>query len=142
MFFVFIKLLQITSNKLNIISAEQPFLIIALLFFGLVALMSLELNILYLCFEAITIIVAILIALQYSEFAIDAAIKYFSLSAVASGLLIFAASVFYGNLLVTDLLGVSDFFFSYAQSYTGCNITPLHFGFSLLITSFFIKLAV
>jgi NADH-quinone oxidoreductase subunit N len=142
LFFIFVKLLQMTTTKLNNISVEQPFLIVSLLFFGLIALMSLELNLLYLCFEAITIIVAVLIALQYSEFAIDAAIKYFSLSAIASGLLIFGASIFYGNLLITDLLSISDFFFFYTQNYFGCNIAPLQLGFSLIIISFFIKLSV
>lgn len=72
--------------------------------------MSIDLNLLYLCFEAITILVVVLIAQEYTEFSVDAAVKYFSLNAITSGLFLFGTSIFYGYILSTELLNIHDFF--------------------------------
>ena len=142
LFIIFIKLLRLTLNTFYIVQPEQPFLITALLFFFLVALMSIDLNLLYICFEAITIIIVVLIAQEYSEFSVDAAVKYFSLNAITSGLFLFGTSIFYGYTLATEFLSISEFFFIQSLLIDCCDLTPILFASTLIIISFFIKLAI
>ena len=142
LFIIFIKLLRLTINPFYIVQPEQPFLITSLLFFFLVSIMSIDLNLLYICFEATTIIIVVLIAQEYSEFSVDAAVKYFSLNAITSGLFLFGTSIFYGYTLATEFLSISEFFFVQSLFTDCCDLTPVLFASTLIITSFFIKLAI
>lgn len=143
LFLIFIKLMRIMVSSVSLIQPEQPFLVVSLLLFLLILLMSIDLNLLYMCFEAITIIIVVIIAHEYTELSVDAAVKYFSLNAIISGLFMFGVSILYGYTVSTDFLNIYDFFFT-SSVIEGLvhDYVPLIFALSLLLISFLVKLGV
>jgi len=71
-------------------SLELPILLGFSLFFSLILLTTIDFFLMYLMIEALTFIVCILIATNYSsEHSLESAIKYFIISSLASGFIIY-----------------------------------------------------
>jgi NADH:ubiquinone oxidoreductase subunit 2 (subunit N) len=130
---------QIKTETIGMLSLERPFLVLSCLFFLFFLISSSDLNLIYLCFEALTFLLAILIALQFNKISIEVAIKYFSLSVVSSGFLILGAVLIYGSIFVTDFFHIKLFFISYKFQ---ISLNYVCMGLFLIILGFFFKLSV
>jgi NADH:ubiquinone oxidoreductase subunit 2 (subunit N) len=117
---------------------EKHFLLLCLLFFIFFLLSSSDFNLTYLCLEAITFILSLFIAFNYDKVSIQGAVKYFSLSAVASGFLILGSALIYGSIYVTDYFHIKLFFYSY---HFDILLDYVFLGFFLIVLGFLFKLS-
>lgn len=118
---------------------EYPILIAFAVFFLLTFISSFDLMVTYLTLEGLSILLYILAAYPFKQSSVEASIKYYSLGALSSGILLFGISLIYGLTGALDFLNVK-FFLSFNSniSYLTLNliILCLIFGFLFKISAF------
>jgi NADH-quinone oxidoreductase subunit N len=129
---------------LKILKYDYEFLILILFSFLSIFLLfgSNNLLILYLSFELLNLCLYVLISFkQDSNFSTEAGLKYFIISSVSSGFLLFGISILYG---FSGLLSYNDLIL-FINSLNNNNFNIyfiLLLGMFFIITSFFIKLSI
>lgn len=125
----------------NMSPMELPFLLLSILVFCAFLLSANDFNMMLVCLEGITFIIAVVIAFDPNRSAASASIKYFTLGIASSGFFSMAAALTYGLLLTLDFKSITDFF--YFTDVITSEFLPLFVFTSVLLTlSFFIKLSV
>jgi len=120
-------------------SLELPILLGFSLFFSLILLTTIDFFLMYLMIEALTFIVCILIATNYSsEHSLESAIKYFIISSLASGFIIYGVFWIYAITKGTSFIEFQIFFFYNSISISFINSLKLPVVF--IIIGFLIKL--
>ena len=120
-------------------SLELPILFGFSLFFSIVLLSSVDFFLMYLMVEALTFIVCILIATNYSSsFSLESAIKYFIVSSLASGFIIYGIFWIYAITKGTSFIGFKTFCL-YNSNNTNL-IISLKLPILLMVLGFLIKL--
>jgi NADH:ubiquinone oxidoreductase subunit 2 (subunit N) len=76
----------------KLISLELPLILATIFFFSCFLLRSFDLFLIYLLLEALSFLLVIVIVLDNSNDSIEAAIKYFSISAASGGFYIFGSA--------------------------------------------------
>lgn len=109
---------------------EYSFLIGFAVFFLLTFVSSFDLMVTYLTLEGLSILLYVIAAYPFKQSSIEASIKYYSLGALSSGILLFGMSLIYGLTGSLDFLNIK-FFFSF-----GTDISYLSMSFILLCLIF------
>jgi NADH-quinone oxidoreductase subunit N len=110
-------------------------------FFTIFLLRSFDLFLIYVLLESLSFILVIVIVLDYSKDSTEAAIKYFSISAVSGGFYVFSSAWFYGLVGNTDFFTLLNYFYLddfifYADSSTlvlPCMFILVSFSFKLSV---------
>jgi NADH-quinone oxidoreductase subunit N len=119
--------------------SEYPILIGLAVFFLLSLITSYDLMVVYLTLEALSIILYLLAAFPFHQSSLEASIKYYTLGALSSGILLFGISLIYGLVGAFDFLNIKFFFtFSTYIPYLTLNFTILCllFGFLFKLSAF------
>lgn len=118
---------------------EYPILIGFSVFFLLALISSYDLMVVYLTLEGLSILLYVLAAYPFKQSSLEASIKYYSLGALSSGILLFGISLIYGISGAFDFLNIK-FFFAFNENipYLTLNFTILCliFGFLFKISAF------
>jgi NADH-quinone oxidoreductase subunit N len=138
LFFLYFNKLQTKLGVFETLVKERPFLLLLNLFFIFFLTVAADLNIIYICFEALTFFIAIIISFGFNKLAIDSAIKYFSLSVVSSGFFILGTSLIYGSVFVTDFFHLKLFFTFYKFQ---ISLDYILVGLFFILISFLFKLS-
>lgn len=126
-------------NRLT--ALELPIILAVIFVFSCLILKGFDLFFIYLILEALSLLLVIVMALDYSYDSTEAAIKYFSISAVSAGFFLFGTAWFYG------MVGNTDFFtlinYSYEDEFLfGLDVSNLILPFFFIFVSFSFKLSV
>lgn len=123
------------------ISLEFPLLLGFSLFFSLILLSTFDFIMLYFIIEALTFIVCLLIVTDYnSKNSIEASIKYFIISVLASSLALYGIVWVYGITKNTGFMEFKVLFFAISSAEQGYVLTFLELPVIFLLLSFLIKL--
>jgi NADH-quinone oxidoreductase subunit N len=126
------------KNKLDTF-IEYPILIGFSIFFLLALISSYDLMVVYLTLEGLSILLYVLAAYPFRQSSLEASIKYYSLGALSSGILLFGISLIYGIIGGVDFLNIK-FFFAFNENipFLTINFTILCliFGFLFKISAF------
>jgi NADH-quinone oxidoreductase subunit N len=118
---------------------EYPILIGFAVFFLIALISSYDLMVMYLTLEGLSIVLYVLAAYPFKQSSLEASMKYYSLGALSSGILLFGISLIYGIVGAFDFLNIKFFFaFSNYIPYLTLNFTILCllFGFLFKLSAF------
>jgi NADH-quinone oxidoreductase subunit N len=127
---------MVLNSKLT--ASEFPLVIGFSIFFLFVLTSTYDFFGVYLALEGLSLTLYVLAAiLNYSVISVEAAIKYFSLGAVASGILLYGVSLLFGIVGSLDFLSVQLFLGS--QDFN--SLWEVRFSLILILFGFFFKLS-
>jgi NADH-quinone oxidoreductase subunit N len=89
---------------------DYPLLIALSVFFIFILVSSFDLMVMYVAIEGLSILLYILAMFPFKQSSIEASIKYYSLGALSSGILLFGISLMYGLTGALDFLSIKAFF--------------------------------
>jgi NADH-quinone oxidoreductase subunit N len=120
------------KNKYNDF-VDYPILIALAIFFLLIFVSSFDLMIVYVAIEGLSIVLYILAIYPFKQSSIESSIKYYSLGALSSGILLFAISLMYGITGAFDFFNIKTYFlFSFSGDQLMLYLMVLSFIFSFL----------
>jgi len=125
------------NNKENDFT-EYSLLIAFSVFFLLILVSSFDLMVMYMAIEGLSIILYILAMFPFNESSIEASIKYYTLGALSSGILLFGISLMFGICGSFDFINIKFFYFFCPNNYLVNYIMflCLAFGFLFKIAAF------
>lgn len=128
---------KLTSNLL-----EYPIIVsIASLNF-LLFISSFDLMSMYLTIEAASLALYTLASLNFTgEASIEAGIKYFTVGAISSSILIFSISLIYGSIKITDFLYLHKYLWLFSKGELYLNIELCLFGLGGILIGFLFKVS-
>jgi len=116
-------------------SIEYPLLIVLGLFFLMVLVSSYNFMVLYLSIEGLSLLLYVLAAFPFNKGSLESSIKYFILSAIASGILVFGILIIYGHT------GSFDFFYiKWILNHIELSNKGIQYGLFCIIYGFLFKL--
>ena len=125
------------NNKKNDFT-EYSLLIAFAVFFLLILVSSFDLMVMYLAIEGLSILLYILAMFPFNQSSIEASIKYYTLGALSSGILLFGISLMFGLSGSFDFINIKFFYFFCPNNYLVNYIMflCLVFGFLFKIAAF------
>jgi NADH-quinone oxidoreductase subunit N len=112
---------------------DYPLLIGLSVFFLLILVSSFDLMIMYVSIEGLSILLYILAIFPFRQSSIEASIKYYSLGALSSGILLFGISLMYGVTGAFDFFNIKTYFlFNFSGDQLIFYLMLLSFMFSFL----------
>lgn len=138
-FLLIIQRFSLSTDKKDIDFVDYPLLIALSVFFMVILVSSFDLMVLYIAIEGLSILLYILAMFPFKQSSIEASIKYYSLGALSSGILLFGISLMYGLTGALDFLSIKAFFLFeswVAHSMFYLMVLSFIFGFLFKLSAF------
>lgn len=94
---------------------EYPIFVGFSIFFLCILISAFDLMVMYIAIEGLSIVLYILAMFPFKQTSIEASIKYYTLGALSSGILLFGISLMYGVVGVFDFFNIKFFFLFYIE---------------------------